>query len=173
MGLNGNFYKFLLLLHIACAVLGFGATAFNGLYRARARNRGGREGAAILEANGDAGRIAEFFIYAVFILGVLVVATSKSAWKFSDGWLSAAMVIYLIDVGVLHGFVRRNQKRYAELAAELTGLSDPSAPPQTTGGRPAEVSELEQLEQRIQLGWGIFNALFLIAIYLMVFKPGQ
>jgi uncharacterized membrane protein len=166
MGLNGNLYKFLLLLHIACAVLGFGATAFNGLYLARARRYGGTEGAAILETNADASRIAEFFIYAVFILGVLVVSTSKSAWKFSQGWLSAAIVIYLIDVAVLHGVVRRSQKRHDELAADL------AAAPKTTDGRPSQVGELERLEQRIQVGWSIFNVLFLIVIYLMVFKPG-
>ena len=170
MGTNGNFYKFLLLLHIVCAVLGFGATAFNGLYLERARRRGGREGAALLEVNGDASRVAEFFVYAVFVLGVLLVASSKSAWKFSQGWLSAAMVLYLIDVAVLHGFVRRTQKRYDEVAAELAELTGPAV---STGDRPSQVSVLEQLEQRLQFGWGMFNVLFLIIIFLMVFKPGQ
>ena len=43
MGVTGNVYKFLLVLHIACVILGFGATAFNGLYLDRARRKGGRE----------------------------------------------------------------------------------------------------------------------------------
>jgi uncharacterized membrane protein len=170
MGVDGNFYNFLLLLHIACAILGFGATAFNGLYLDRARRRGGREGAILLEANGDASRVAEFFVYAVFVLGILLVATSKSAWKFSQGWLSAALLLYFIDLGVLHGFVRRIQRRYDEVAAELAEMSGTAT---TTGDRPSQVSVLEQLEQRLQLGWGIYNLLFLIIIYLMVFKPGR
>jgi hypothetical protein len=45
--------------------------------------------------------------------------------------------------------------------------------PPASGARPSQVGELEQLEQRIQTGWGIFNVLFLIVIFLMVFKPGQ
>ena len=168
MGLNGNLYKFLLVLHIACVILGFGATAFNGLYLDRARRKGGRDGAALLEANGDASRVAEFFVYAVFVLGILLVASSKSAWKFSQGWLSAALALYLIDLGVLHGFIRRLQKRYDQAAAQLADMAGPVSPAE----RPSEVGVLEQLEQRLQLGWGIFNVLFLIILYLMVFKPG-
>ena len=169
MGLNGNVYKFLLVLHIACVILGFGATAFNGLYLDRARRKGGREGATLLEANGDASRVAEFFVYAVFVLGILLVASSKSAWKFSQGWLSAALALYFIDLGVLHGFVRRTQKRYDQVAAELTEVTGPLS---STADPPSQVGVLEQLEQRLQLGWGIFNVLFLILLYLMVFKPG-
>jgi uncharacterized membrane protein len=170
MGLNGNFYKFLLALHVACAILGFGATAFNGLYLDRARRRGGREGATLLEANADANRVAEFFVYAVFVLGILLVASSKSAWKFSQGWLSAALVLYILDLGVLHGVVRRTQKRYDEVAAELADMTGPVSSP---GDRPEQVGVLERLEQRLQFGWGIYNILFLIIVYLMVFKPGQ
>ena len=169
MGLNGNVYKFLLVLHIACVILGFGATAFNGLYLDRARRKGGRDGAALLEANGDASRVAEFFVYAVFVLGILLVASSKSAWKFSQGWLSAALALYLIDLGVLHGFVRRLQKRYDQVAAQLAETTGPLS---SSDDRPSQVGVLEQLEQRLQLGWGIFNILFLIILYLMVFKPG-
>jgi uncharacterized membrane protein len=170
MGVDGNFYKFVLALHIACAILGFGATAFNGLYLDRARRRGGREGATLLDANADASRVAEFFVYAVFVLGIVLVASSKSAWKFSQGWLSAALVLYLIELGLLHGFVRRIQKRYNEVAAELAETTGPMS---LTGDRPPQVSVLEQLEQRLQFGWGMYNVLFLIIVYLMVFKPGQ
>ncbi len=170
MGVDSNFYNFVLLLHIACAILGFGATAFNGLYLDRARRQAGREGAALLEANRDASRVAEFFVYAVFVLGIVLVASSKSEWKFSQGWLSAAILLYLIDIGVLHGFVRRTQKRYDEVAAELAETTRPMA---STGDQPPQVAVLERLEQRLQFGWGIYNVLFLIIIYLMVFKPGR
>jgi len=104
-----------------------------------------------------------------FVLGILLVASSKSAWKFSQGWLSAALALYLIDLGVLHGFVRRLQKRYDQVAAQLAETTGPLS---SSDDRPSQVGVLEQLEQRLQLGWGIFNILFLIILYLMVFKPG-
>jgi hypothetical protein len=40
-------------------------------------------------------------------------------------------------------------------------------------GPPDAVPELIQLEQRISIGWATFDAVFLIVIYLMVFKPGS
>jgi uncharacterized membrane protein len=168
MGTDGSLFKFLLLLHISCAVLGFGGLAFNGFYLVRARRLGGTQAAGVIEANGDVSRIAEFLVYAVFILGLLLAATSKSVDKFSQAWLSAAMVLYLLDLGVLHGFIRGSQRRFTELSQQV---NDSVVLPEA--GRPAEVSELVQLEQRISIGWALFDVVFLIVIYLMVFKPGS
>ena len=163
MGPAGGFYRLLLLLHIACAILGFGAVAFHGLYRARARQKGGAEETFLIESITDVGRVGEFLIYAVFILGILVVVTSKSEWKFSQAWLSAAMGLYIVDIGVLHGFIKRSERQYNSLVRDVN-----LAP-----GRTEAVTELEQLEQRIRLGWAVFDVVFLVILYLMVFTPGH
>jgi uncharacterized membrane protein len=165
MGITGGFYRLLLLLHIACAILGFGAVAFNGLYRLKARRRGGPEEAGVLEANSEVSRVAEFLIYATFVFGILVAATSKSEWKFSQAWLSASMVLYLVDIGVLHGFIRRSERQYGALL-ETTNSG-------RRGGAPQGVAELEALEQRIRLGWAIFDVIFLVVLFMMVFTPGH
>jgi hypothetical protein len=165
MGLTGGFYRLMLLLHIACALLGFGAVAFNGLYRLRARHRGGDEEVAVLDVNGEVTRVAEILIYATFVFGLLVVVTSSSEWKFSQSWLSAAMLLYLIDIGVLHGLIRRSERQYAGLLRTVNGSG--------RGGPPGGVGELERLEQRIRLGWSIFDLIFLVVLFLMVFTPGH
>lgn len=166
MGVGGSLYKFLLVLHIACVVLGFGALALNGFYVSRSGKHGGADPAGIVEASSDVSRIAEFMVYAVFVFGLLLVATSKSVYKFSQGWLSAAMALYIVDVGVLHGVIRRSQRRYTQVAEQVNG-----SPPQPGATPPAGVSELVRLEQRISIGWAAFDVLFLVVIYLMVFKP--
>jgi uncharacterized membrane protein len=163
MGPTGGFYRFLLLLHIACAILGFGALAFQGLYRARARQKGGSEESFLIETTTDISRIGEYLVYAVFILGILVAVTSKSEWKFSQSWLSTAMALYIVDIGVLHGFVRRSERQYNALLAQANAAA----------GRTEAVTQLEQLEQRIRLGWAVFDIVFLIILYLMVFTPGH
>jgi uncharacterized membrane protein len=165
MGLTGGFYRLMLLLHIACAMLGFGAVAFNGFYRLRARRRGGEEEAAVLDANGDVSRIAEILIYAAFVFGILVVATSRSEWKFSQSWLSGAMLLYLIDIGVLHGLIRRTERQYATLLHTVNGAG--------RAGPGGGVAELERLDQRIRLGWAIFDVIFLLILFMMVFTPGH
>jgi uncharacterized membrane protein len=172
MGITGTFYKILLFLHVGCVITGFGAVAWNSLYLNRARRRGGAAEAAVLDVNADVTRIAEILIYAVFILGILLVATSKThgvmVWKFGQGWLSAAMALYIVNLGLYHGLIRRSQKEYRQLAGQLPAASQPAA-----GGRPAQVSQLEQLEQRINLGWAGFNVIVLVILWLMIAKPGQ
>src|SRR6202043_592700 len=47
---NGDAYNIVKVLHILCAIVGFGAVTLNGLYGAQAKARGGAEGAAIGQA---------------------------------------------------------------------------------------------------------------------------
>jgi hypothetical protein len=51
-------------------------------------------------------RVAEYFIYAVFVFGVLLVVPSDDVWDFSDSWIVAAIVLYVIGLGLSHGLLR-------------------------------------------------------------------
>jgi uncharacterized membrane protein len=166
MGVNGNFYKILLFLHVATAIAGFGAVGWNALHAVRGGRGGPADGADPTDVNDDITRVAEFVIYAVFILGILLVATSRSAWKFSQGWLSASMALYIVAIAVLHGFIRRNQKEYRRVAAELASA------PSSGAGRPPEVDRLDHLQQRVAIGWGVFDVIVLVVLWLMLFTPG-
>ena len=69
---NTGVYQFFLFLHILAAIVGFGSVVLNGVYAAQARQRGGREGLAIFQANAFVTmRIAEYAIYAVFVFGLI------------------------------------------------------------------------------------------------------
>ena len=46
-------------------------------------------------------KIGEYFIYAVFIFGVLLVVLSDEAWSFSDSWIVAAIVLYVLGLGLV------------------------------------------------------------------------
>jgi uncharacterized membrane protein len=139
MGLDGTFYKILVFLHVVCVIAGFGSVGWNALHVARAR-RSDRGGADPVDFNAGVSRVAEFVIYAVFILGILAVATSDKAWKFSQSWLSASMALYIVDIGILHGLIRTSQKKYRQVEAQLAGATG------TGGERPAEVTVLERLQ---------------------------
>lgn len=166
MGVNGTFYKILLFLHVICVIAGFGSVGWNAVHVARAR-RSDESGADPVDFNAGVSRVAEFVIYAVFILGILVVATSDKAWKFSQSWLSASMALYIVDIGILHGLIRTSQKKYRQVEAQLAGAS-------VTGGeRPAEVEVLERLQQRIAFGWALFDVIVLVVLWLMLFTPGR
>jgi uncharacterized membrane protein len=160
-------YQILVMLHLLCVVGGFGAVAYNGLYISLAQRRPGAVGSsAIVEVNTLISGLAELLIYGALVFGVGAVTASNSQVKFSQAWVSAAFGIYLVDIGILHGWIRRSQRRYAAVLHEVE-FANPAA-----GTRPSQVAELEALEKRVALGWGAFNLLVVLAVYLMVFKPG-
>jgi uncharacterized membrane protein len=161
-------YQILVMLHLLCVIGGFGAVAYNGLYVNLAHRRSGTPGtSAVLEVNTLVSGLAELLIYAALVFGVGAVTASHSTLKFSQAWLSAAFAVYLVDLGILHGWIRRYQRRFAALALRVE-----DAPP-APGSRPPELLQLAELERRVSLGWGVFNVLVVGAVYLMVFKPGS
>jgi uncharacterized membrane protein len=155
-------FKLLVLLHVLCVVGGFGAVAYNALYLSLAQRReGGRGAAAVVEINQLVSGLAELLIYAAFLFGIGAVSTSQRHFTFSQAWVSAAMAVYLVDIGILHGWIRPNQRRYLATAKEA----------EAAGGTPR--TQLAALEKRVAAGWGVFNLLVVGAVYLMVFKPGS
>ena len=168
VGLNSGIYKFLLVLHLLAVVVGFGGVMLNGLYGARAKRAGGRQGLAVSEANfWVSDKVAEPFIYAVFVLGILLVLTSDDAWGFDQNWISFSMLLYIIGIGLSHGVMRPAVKRMNALQAELAG----AGPAPGAGGPPPQVAELESLGQRVGVVGAVLNIIVVIVIALMVWKP--
>lgn len=159
-------FKILVLLHILCVIGGFGALSYNAIYLSLARRRDGAGAAAVLEVNGLVSGLAELLIYAALLFGIGAVAASQSTIKFSDAWLSAAFIIYLVDVGILHGWIKRHQRLYNQVLVRLSASSGTSSPEVEADG-----NRLKSLEKRVGLGWGVFNLLVVAAVYLMVFQP--
>lgn len=159
-------YHVLVMLHLLCVIGGFGALAYNALYMSLAQRRPTGGTGAILEVNTLVSGLAELLIYAALVFGIGAVASSHSTVKFSQAWVSAAFGVYIVAVGVLHGWIKRHQRMYAGMVAKLESGSDPET-------REKDVAELMGLEKRVGFGWGAFNALVIAAVYLMVFKPGS
>jgi hypothetical protein len=100
------------------------------------------------------------------------VATSHSTWKFSQGWVSAAFALFIVDVGVLHGLIKRSQREYFALAERLATSSATDTGDAAVATRRAEAAQLTGIEKRISLGWGVFNLIVVVVVVLMVFRPG-
>ena len=159
-------YNVLVMLHLLCVIGGFGAVAYNALYVSIAQRRPQGGTGAVLEVNGLVSSLAELLIYAALLFGIGAVAASHSTVKFSQAWVSAALGVYIAAVGVLHGWVRRNQRDYMAMVRKLESGAEPSTQQQDLG-------LLHRLEKRVGFGWGVFNVLVIGAVYLMVFKPGS
>src|SRR5579864_1458717 len=128
--ISSNGYRIVLALHILAAIVGFGGVLLNGVYAAKARARPGPEGAAIAQANYEVSYgWAQWFIYAVLILGFALVGMSDKLIKFSQTWVWLAVVLYVAIIGILHGVHRPNVRRLDELMRQ---------------GNPADRAEMER-----------------------------
>ena len=168
VGLNSGIYKFLLVLHLIAVVVGFGSVMLNGVYAARAKRAGGREGVAIAEANTFVSdKVAELFIYAVPILGILLIVTSDEVWKFDQKWISFSLLLYIIGIALSHAVLRPTVKKLNALTAQLAA----AGPMPSAGGPPPEVAEVEALGKRAGAVGAALNVIVVVVIALMVWKP--
>lgn len=71
---------------------------------------------------------------------------SSGAWKFSQGWMIGALIVWIAMNGVLHAMIIPSERKVA--AGDLSA------------------------ETGVQRGGGIISVLLLVMLWLMVFKPG-
>ncbi len=176
MGLNGTAYRILVVLHIMCAIIGFGAVYLNALYGQQIRKRQGREGLAVYEANFFVSRVGQYFIYGVFVFGFLAVLASDDSWKFDQTWIWLAMLLYLVALGVSHGVLLPAVKRMGALMQELvdagSGPPPPAGPPAGAAtGPPPQVAELGTLGQRVGATGAFLDVMVVVIVCLMIWKP--
>jgi uncharacterized membrane protein len=168
--INDTPYKFVLLLHILTAIVGFGAVFLNTLYARAAEQRKGVEGLAIAEINYDVSLVAGYFIYAVPVFGILLVLMSDKLYDFSQAWISLAFLLYIVGLGVLHGMLRPNVRKMNALMHELVAMGPPAVG--APAARPPQVDEIEHRARTVGTASAILNLVLIVILYLMIWKPG-
>jgi uncharacterized membrane protein len=162
-------YKVVLVLHILCAIVGFGAVFLNALYGQQAKSRKGSEGLAISEANELVSKVGEYFIIAVFLLGIALVLIGDPVIEFSQTWVWLSMTVYVIALGISQGLMMPRVRRMIALQRELVGGGPP---PAGAAGPPPQVLEMEKLGKQMGVIGPILNLALVVILVLMVFKPG-
>ncbi len=163
---SGVGFNIFVLLHIICAVGGFGALIYRGWVLDLARRRGAAASAGVLAVYGQVSQVGEILIYGLVVFGIAAIAASGDHTLFKKPWVIAALGVFVVMLAVLHGVVRPAERRYREAMLELA-----QAPAMAPPRRPPQMAEMDQLYKRIGVGMGAFNVLLLGALYLMVFKP--
>ncbi len=164
----GTGFKILVMVHVVCVVAGFGALAYNGLYLSLAQRRPQGGTGAVLEVNKMVSGLAEALVYAAILFGIAAVGASHKRFGFGDAWVSAALAVAVVDIGILHGWIRPNQRRYTDLVRKLEA---PLGPGESAETRAPDAMRLQTQEKRVGFGWAAFNVLVIGAVYLMVFQP--
>ena len=170
-GSGSGAYKFVLVLHLVTAIVGFGGVTIAGIFGAKAARRGGREGQAIAETTMDVTEHwAEWFVYAVPVFGILLILLSEDVWKFSQAWISLSFLLYLVALGIVHAAHLPNIRRMNALGAELAAGGATVAG--AGGGPPPQVAEIERRGRLAGLLGAALNVIWVVIVFLMVWKPG-
>jgi hypothetical protein len=170
MGINSGIYKLVLVLHLLSAIIGFGAVTLNGIYGQQAKSKKGTEGLAIAQANFLVARVAEFFIYAVFVTGVLLVVLSDDALSFGELWIWSSIVLFVLFIGLSHGLLHPNVRRMIGLMEQLAAMGPPPAGATATGP-PPQIIGLQEHGRRVGLVSTVLNLILVGILFLMVWKP--
>jgi uncharacterized membrane protein len=161
MGTASLLYRIVLLLHIAASIVAFGGLIANGVFNARAFNGPAGEGGVILDATRTVSKLAEYALYAILPLGIVLIAVSDDAFGFGDPWVSASFVVWFGVVGVIHGLVRPAVRTMAE-RTQAVGSTD----------RLATDDEAIAASRKLMIGETLTQILLAAALILMIWKPG-
>jgi uncharacterized membrane protein len=154
---SDGLYKFFLFLHLVAVVVGFGGVLLNGLYGAQAKKRPGPGGLAIAEANfWVSTKIAEPAIYLVPLFGFALIGLSDSGWKFSQTWVVASLVLYVIGLANARLVLVPTSAKMIEMMK--AGPPDPA--------------KMEAAGKRLGAAGGFAHLLFTAIMILMIWKPG-
>lgn len=163
---GGWLYDLMVLLHVICAIGGFGVLAYRGMVLSLARERGDAAAAGVLAVYGQVSQVGEILVYGVVVFGAAAIGASGRPAYFHRAWVVAALAVFVAIIGLLHGVVRPAERRYRSVMLELAHM--PGTPPP---GQPPQLLELQKLRRRIGAGIGLFNICLLGALFLMVYKP--
>jgi uncharacterized membrane protein len=158
MGVNEDLYNVVLVLHILAVIIGFGGMFIAGFYGNEARNRPGAEGLAVAETTLKVtSLIPTMAVYTVPILGILLILLSDDTWQFSQAWISLSFLLYIALI---------------VLAVTVQVPTIRKMVAMRSGTQGAQSMEMQAMGKKVATVGGIVNLLWVVILFLMVFKPG-
>ncbi len=156
MGVDTDLYNLVLVLHILAVIIGFGGTFIAGFYGRESENLPGRDGLAVAETTLKV--IPTVAIYTVPILGILLILLSDDTWKFSEAWISLSFLLYIVLVALA-------------VTVQVPAIRRMVA--MRSGAEGAQSLEMQALGKKAATVSAIVNVLWVVILFLMVFKPGH
>jgi hypothetical protein len=174
-------YNFVFLLHLSTIVIGFGSSFVYPVLAVQSRNLGDDALSQRHAINHAALQVSKIvtspFIYAAGALGLLLAIMGSledtsyyQGFKFSQGWISAAFVLFIAGVAVGVGLHTPNLKAMDALEEKLVAGD---VKPGKDGGPPKAVIELGERASKAAMFGGILHVLWLLLMIDMIWKPGR
>jgi len=146
--INGFGYRVFFLLHILAVIVAFAPGFVVPLMVNRVRRGGGSLADNSLGAHfaANSRQVHGPALALAGLFGFAMIGLSDKVWKFSQTWVSIALVLWFIMLGVLVGLLMPAEKK--------------------AGGGSAGA------EQRISMFGGMLHILLLLMLIDMIWKPG-
>ncbi|HMG43783.1 MAG TPA: hypothetical protein VK611_20795 [Acidimicrobiales bacterium] len=141
-------YKVFLFLHILSVVVAFAPASVHPLLQ----RQFGSDSPQLLQrfagfASQNGRRVYAPALLLAGLWGILIIVTQEGDYfAFDQTWVNLALVVWIAMNGVVHGIIVPSERKL--------GAGDAEA------------------EKRLDLGGMIITVLFLIMLYLMIWKPG-
>lgn len=149
-------YRVMLLLHLLAVVAAFAPMIIHPLLTAQAKADGPemQRWAYRYMVRGDrVVHLPALLLVGVFGLGMVFSskpgASDENLFGFDQAWVSLALLLWLAIGGVVSGMLLPAERRLA-----------------------AGEGDAEALERKITVGGQVVTVLFLVVMYLMIWKPG-
>ena len=156
-------YSISVFMHVTAVVVGFGATFAESVMFPVALKLGSRHLPYVHRLQLTINRwFATPALAVVLLTGIYQVLAGP--WSFADFWVSATLVILVVLGGLIGGYFIPADRRLGPMVERELAVA---------GGPDATLSEEYQREARREgIAGGVAGGLVVLAIFLMVVKPG-
>ena len=137
------------LLHVLTVVVALAPVFVHPLLRRQMRAASGGQQRLATAMAANARRLYGPALIVAGLLGIALVEMSEDAVSLTEGWVIAAVAVWVSMVGVLHGLIRP--------ALKAQGAEDPAA----------------GAEKRLEAGSAVLSILFTVQLVLMIWQPGS
>ncbi|MGH9071832.1 MAG: DUF2269 family protein [Acidimicrobiales bacterium] len=163
MGPNTVLYQVVLVVHILCAVVGFGSILVTGGYAGAARrvSEDGQVSEAVRRYFRPGPNLASRFIYAVPVLGLVMVGMSGGG-DLSQSWLWLGSGLWLAAAGLATAVVWPAEARIAALVSGARGA----------GGSLEVPAAIAQEGRRASWAAAVMDLAVTAAFVVMIARPG-
>jgi len=159
-----SFYTFVLFIHIAAVVLAFGVVFAYPLFWGVARRGDERHLPYFHRVQERIGtRLISPALVVILLAGLYLAFDGP--YEFGNPWIGATLAILIILGGVGGGYLAPRERKLAELAQRDVTRSNAE-------GALSMSEEYEQLFAKVRTGTYAMAGLVVLAIFLMVTKPG-
>lgn len=145
-GIGDTGYNIMLFVHILLVMAAYAPAFVHPILSTQSKSLDTEQGKVLGFIAQNSQRIYSTALILAGLIGFGLVGMSDDVYSLGDGWLIAAIIVWIAMNGVLHAIQIPAEKAWA--------AGDDSA------------------EQKAQMGGGILTLLLLVMLYLMIFQPG-